>query len=108
VLSDCKPIRGVDNTIKQQQSINNNESSTVNARLKTVNLTKSSTKTLATTTKQTSCALDSVGASTEEVYWLPATQYEYSRRTSTQTLCKTIVLLAQQENKGKSNNNQTM
>jgi hypothetical protein len=56
---------------------------------------------------QTSCALDSVGTSTEEVYWLLATQYEYNRRTSTQTLCKTIVVLAQQEHKGKSNNNQT-
>jgi hypothetical protein len=52
---------------------------------------------LATTTNQTSCALGSVGASTEDVYWLPATQYEYRWRTSTQTLCKTIVVLAQQE-----------
>jgi hypothetical protein len=51
--------------------------------------------------------LDFVGASTEEVYWLPATQYEHNRRTSTQTLCKTIVVAAQQKNKGKSNNNQT-
>jgi hypothetical protein len=42
-----------------------------------------------------------LGACTEEVYWLRATQYKYNRRTSTQTQCKTIVVVAQQENKGK-------
>jgi hypothetical protein len=59
-------------------------------RLKTVNLTKSSTK---------STALDSVGASTEEVCWLPV----YTVNTGGEQvlkLYKHVVEPTQQENKG--------
>jgi hypothetical protein len=42
---------------------------------------------------------NSVDASTEEVYCLSTNINKYNRRTSTQVVCRAVVILAQQENK---------
>jgi hypothetical protein len=46
-----------------------------------------------------------VDASTEEVYWLSTYIHKYNKRTSTQVVCRTVVILAQQEIKGWYYNN---
>jgi hypothetical protein len=75
-------------------------------RLKTVNLTKSSTKSHTNSyQKQPSYALDSVGASTEDVCWLPGVNTVSTTGEQVLKLCKQVVILAQQENKGRYNNN---
>jgi hypothetical protein len=74
MLNDCKPIKGMTLNRTKALRTNSNESNILPAseRLKTVNLTKSSTKSDTNSyQKQASYALDSVGASTEEVCWLP-------------------------------------
>jgi hypothetical protein len=75
-------------------------------RLKTVNLTKSGTKSHTNSyQKQERYALDAVGTSTEEVYWLPGVNTVSTTSEQVLKLCKQVVLLAQQENKGQYNNN---
>ena len=60
------------NNNTQKSTIINQTLLPASERLKTVNLSKSSTKSHTNSyQKQASYALDSVGASTEEVCWLP-------------------------------------
>jgi hypothetical protein len=85
---------------------NNNQLITVNhtlgARLKAVNLSGvCQTKRIYTTLY----VEKSIDASTEEVYWLSTYIHKYNKRTSTQVVCRTVVVLAQQENKGWYYNN---
>jgi hypothetical protein len=54
-----------------------------------IEVTKSSTKSHITHKqhyKQASYALDSVGANTKEVFWLPGVNSEYNKKTRTQTM----------------------
>jgi hypothetical protein len=80
---------------------NNNQPTTVNhtlgARLKTVNLSSFLSNT---EVKNNTLCRNSVDASTEEVYWLSTYIHKYNKRTSTQVVCRTDVILAQHENKG--------
>jgi hypothetical protein len=100
MLNDCKPIKEMRLNRTTALSTDNNE------RLKTVNLTKSSTKSHTNSyQKQASYALDSVGASTEEVCWLPGVNTVNTTGEQVLKLCKQVVILAQQENKGRYNNN---